>query len=717
MGALGDAIGNIPFSGDAVACLTNQPRRPGCIEVEEKPTPIEKPSLTTPRLLDSSTTLLTLLSNPLNVTLFTSQLLSAPSIWQRPDGLRTTIRILSIFNTAAIRLLQQEIQSPPADTIPFQPTLSKEEWAIAVIKGADERSPRWRHLCALAGLLIGFEGRGDHTVPRSLRHTLEASTVKAANLALEEGEAANELVANSIAMMLSHVFDFLSDREKPNLNHNLLLPVLYRASFFSKDGLHLGYFLSSMDEDVLQNPGMKFDWSPMSGTYVQFQQMARGPLLSSLGSLSRLTAFSIEQIQNIDLLVTMMKDLSSFTQSLQVQWRQNKLSEIDASEEQMYLGEETLRTTLPPLWRTLRSTMFAIVVILRSLLGRTLGDVRMPISSSRTKTRKSCTVRNTDFIPGPFMALQSLHTLRNLYFISSRMGSNTFSQYSFVYLTAIDILSQYPVQAEAFLMEVRSAKISTIPQHPLDRCHDLFFLNTAEHFALVLTPQTCDTLLIEAATTYLGLGSDARLLEIFEAAHSVMLAVLSAPHNTNLLVRHIHPYVDALFLAFPQTLSPRQFRMAIKTLVRVTSPPSYIAELEPLLPSTLPELVRSRLESASAALLPQDPSSHDQITLSEQAALELALIDALAFLPMDQLEEWLSLVAESLTCVEDPSQRQTCKQRLWDTLSNGEMDVNRAALCVEWWGTRGGRQMVLYGSSKEKEGPFMSGALVEDSKL
>ena len=144
------------------------------------------------------------------------------------------------------------------------------------------------------------------------------------------------------------------------------------------------------------------------------------------------------------------------------------------------------------------------------------------------------------------MATQTLHILRNLYFISSRLGVNAFSEYNFVYLTAIDILSQYPVQAEAFLREHGPSKTGSIPNHPFDRCHDLYFLNTAEHFAFVLHPRTSEDLLIGAAKPYLGLGGDQRLLEVFEAAHSVILAVFAAPQNTDLVIRHIEEYFNTL---------------------------------------------------------------------------------------------------------------------------------------------------------------------------
>ena len=257
------------------------------------------------------------------------------------------------------------------------------------MKGSDERSPRWRHLCVLAGLLIGFEGRGKRNVSNLLRRRLESATVKAVNLALQDREFRDDLAEDSICIMLSHVFDLLSDIEKANLNSNLLLPILIHAPFFSKEGLHYGYFLSTIDSDIVQRGGVKFEWSPNSPTYLQFRNMATGPLIDSLGSLSRLTAFCVEHVPNADLLLNVITDISSFTRSLCVQWRQNKLSEIDITEESVYLSEESLKTTLPLLWRVLKSTMFAIVLVLRSMLGRVLGDNRIPADGGESSIHET----------------------------------------------------------------------------------------------------------------------------------------------------------------------------------------------------------------------------------------------------------------------------------------------------------------------------------------
>jgi hypothetical protein len=169
-------------------------------------------------------------------------------------------------------------------------------------------------------------------------------------------------------------------------------------------------------------------------------------------------------------------------------------------------------------------------------------------------------------------------------------------------------------------------------------------------------------MLINAATPYLGLGSDPRLREIFEAAHSVMLAVFSAPGAASgLFANHIRPYVDILFQVFPQNISQQQFRMAIKTLIRITSGNE---------PSLILELVRYRLETAP----PEE----------ESKALVLTLIDALAHLPIDQLEDWLPIIFLE-------SRNHSLSLEFWQAMTSREMDVERAALCLQWW-TRGAEQ-------------------------
>jgi hypothetical protein len=74
------------------------------------------------------------------------------------------------------------------------------------------------------------------------------------------------------------------------------------------------------------------------------------------------------------------------------------------------------------------------------------------------------------------------------------------------------------------------------------------------------------------------------------------------------------------------------------------------------------------------------------------------------------LQDWLPIAADLLNVIQNRAMREHCRTRFWELLESGEMDVERSAVCVAWWSTRGGRERVLFGSEDEG-GPFMSGGL------
>lgn len=335
------------------------------------------------RLLSSAATLLAILSNPLNITLLTSQILTAPAVWDRPDGLRTCLRILGIFHSASLHKLQPEA----AHNFPGQTTSRegspKEEWLKAVLKGADERSPRWRHLLVIGGLLLGFESQDRRGLPESLRKALEGALVKAANLTLQQAGNGPELAEHCLALVLNHSFELLSDFERGQLDYSTLMPLLMRSLYFSPEGLESGYFLGTIDADVIQVADKKFSWSGKSSTYVRLQRLSSRPLVSSMGPLSRLIAHAAANVRDPRLLRDMAYDLFAFTKIIIVQWRQNKLSEIDLSEETIFLTDEALRVTLPVLWKVLKTVMFATVIILQAIMGRVIKDAALAADNSQ----------------------------------------------------------------------------------------------------------------------------------------------------------------------------------------------------------------------------------------------------------------------------------------------------------------------------------------------
>ncbi|TVY31622.1 Peroxisomal membrane protein, partial [Lachnellula subtilissima] len=628
------------------------------------------------RIFSSTASLFTTLSNPLNITLLTSQLLISPAIWNQVDGLRTSLRVISVYNTAAITVHKNQLEGGSKSNKPFdayQPRIGGgvgcDEWATAVVKGLDDRSPRWEHTLVLAGILLGMEGQERRGLSRGLRAKLETALVTAANLTLQDQAVTGILGVESMILALNHAFPLLSDHVRRLLDYDALVLPLIKAMTYM-EGYQDAIFLEAVDYDVRQVSGNKFDWSAKSPSFLQLQNLGSKPLVSSMGPLSRLIAHAIENLSIPSRALETLDHLVAFSGKLLTAWQRNKLSEIDPSEEATFLTPETLRVTFPLLWQVLKTAMFATVLILRSVIAKTL--ITPYLSSNEL---------------APCIASKALTALSNIHFISSRMGSNAFSAYTFVNLTSIDILSRFPMQSGDFLRSILPSHAGQIPAHPLHRNHDLFYLNTVEHFTLIMSPATTESLILTPASPYLNPTANAHLLEIFEAAHSAMLSSLAAPQNGPLAAKSLPFYVESLFNSFPTNLSPRQFRFAFKALMQITSPPNQLAASEPMLAETLLEMLHHRALHAPTAPLPPsvtkgegaEPDSQTA-ALSEQAVLLLTLLDALPYLPLGVLEEWFPLAADLLNALPDAGMRERCRARFWEVLESGEMDVERSAV-------------------------------------
>ncbi|KAI9791103.1 MAG: hypothetical protein M1816_004334 [Peltula sp. TS41687] len=669
----------------------------------------------TSRLLSTAASVLVILTNPLNVTLLTSHLLTAPAIWSRPDGLSTCLRVLQTFHSAT-RLLEQQQQQQqeqgrsgtPSQAPRIGGGIPAEEWIQAVIKGADARSPRWRHLLPIGGLLLGIETNSDHLSTPGIKRDLVNALVEATNLALQENKDKDtgDLPGHCITSVWNYTFELVPEARWSYIDQNALLPVLIDTAFFSSEGFHSGYFLGLVDADVVQSGRSQFTWPAKSPSYLQLEKMASSPLMSSMGPLSRLIGNCLEAVHDPALVYSSVQQLALFARSLATQWRQNKLSEIDVSEETTFLDTEAFQATVPLLWKILQNAMFAAVNILKTGMSRTVA-----VSSLAADNY------------APFLAMETLHTLRHLFFISSRLGPNSFSSHVFVFLTAIDILSHYPEHAQSFLTNIRPRQPNTILTHPLDRSMDHFFLNTAEHFTLILPPTANEELIMAAAIPYLKpIETTPNMTMILEAAHSVMLAVLSAPQNMELTARTLPFYLDILLESFPQTLSARQFRLAFKTLIRLSSPPSPLSIAHPDKASTLLEILRHRVLTPSSPpppstiastspspAIPTSPAPNED-ALPPRATLVLTIIDSLPYISPLILEEWLYLTAELMHhALEDEYVLGVCTDRFWNVLSGREMDVERAQMGVAWWAGKGGREMVLFGQGAGGDGDEIDG--------
>ncbi|CAN8097391.1 unnamed protein product [Discula destructiva] len=672
----------------------------------------------TERLFGTTLTLLTDLGNPLNLSLLTSQFLTAPAIWHRRgpdvDALRNTcLRVLSVFNSAAIYVRRNELENADKQTAlgfgitPSPPVgggLKSEAWARAVVEGADERSSRWQHLLVLAGMFMGFEGNGRQCLGGSMKRTLEGAVVTAANLALHSPEREPPVARAAVVLALNWAFPLMSELASDGLDCDALLPVALDA-MLGESGYGGGLFLGLIGADVRQ-VGPRLDWPETSMSFSAIRDFESRPLVETAGPLSRLIAHAVEKAKDHRLILQAQDDLLAFTSTLLAQWWTVKLSEVEISDDGVALTERTLKITWPTLWRILTNTLFAAVAILRAVTARSLLDPRL---------RNDAT--------GPVLAAKTLHIHRSLYFISSR-GNDSFQAYTFSYMASIDILARYTEPSIAFLRDSAPSTPGLLPTHALAKTLDLFYLNTAEHLPLNIPPEPCEAFIVQPATVYLSHNAPHTklMMELFEAAHSAVLSVLSCPQNGPIAVKVAPFYAETLLTSFPARISPRQFRLAFSTLMQILSPPFPVSATRPDLAETLLEMVHLRISQAGMVPLPatqeQSLSAAPPPPMSEQSALVLTLIDVLPYLPLPIVEEWMNVAAGALHQVSDPILRDVAKQRFWEILGSGEMDVERAAIGVAWWGTKGGRELVLFGpvaGRVDAQEPLMSGALGDGS--
>ncbi|PHH87724.1 hypothetical protein CDD83_8498 [Cordyceps sp. RAO-2017] len=653
----------------------------------------------TDRILGTTVHLLVRLSNPLNLGVLTSQLLTAPAIWHDYRGPRTAMSVIRVFHSAASRVREND-EARGKHMNPEQVGgLRRDDWVRAVVKGADDRSQRWQHLLVLAGVLLGVNGDdGRPELTWGLRNALEQAVVTAANLALEHAAQDGLPASTSIVTALNVVLPLLSDAHRSRVNCSRLLPIAVWA-MTGEEGFCDGQFLTAVANDTSENASHLLHWPASSLSFRMLRDMEKQILMANMGPLAKLTAFAVQNAEDSAAALQAQDALLAFTGRVLSAWRKAALSAVDPDLEGTRLSHETLQKPWPLLWQVLKKLVFASVAVLQAIVSRSLLDAHM-------------------LAIAPTVATKSLHILRNLFFVSSRNGNGAFEVYTFSFLTSIDVLSREPVACDGFLREMQVAGIADFPSSHLQRTLDLFYLNVAEHLPLALSKSSCENLIVKPALAYLSHDGPmtASMVELFESAHSAILSVLSCPQHSSLTIDMAPFYIIKLFESFPRHISPRQFRIAFKTVMEIVSPPFPIAAMKPDLSETLLEMLRASIPTASTAPLdthrdapPLAEKSRQDASLSEQSALVLALIDSLPFLPLPLVEEWLAISAQMMNQIADPRLRAPARARFLDILVNGEMDVERSTIGVAWWGTKGGREAVLLGGARDPV--MMSGAI------
>ena len=80
---------------------------------------------------------------------------------------------------------------------------------------------------------------------------------------------------------------------------------------------------------------------------------------------------------------------------------------------------------------------------------------------------------------------------------------------------------------------------------------------------------------------------------------------------------------------------------------------------------------------------------------TSQHALLHTLITTHPLIPASLLASYLDTTAALIGALPPCPGQEEARQRLWEVLAGGDMDVERSAIAVAWWGTRGGQERVL----------------------
>ena len=314
-----------------------------------------------------------MLSNPRNICLLTSQLLCAPALWQVRDQLGTAVRLLHLFKNAVTQKIHHQGTSALRNGASSHPTVSTRDWIAAVTQGADEHTASWKHTLVLGGLLSGLDQEDSITQKlRSERKRLTFELVSKVNSFLRSSDIEDALATTTISVVLCSVWSLVDHDLITTVDYDLLLPLLYYEPLFGKSGLHSGYFLSIIDNDIVQATTKKFHWSSTSETFSRLRDLSSSPLLVHLGPLSSFIAQSLARVRDMSSIQKLASDLVAFSRSFNLQWRHNKLSEVESNEETAFLTEQSIHETVPLLWQVMRTSAYAVIVILRSVMDRVL---------------------------------------------------------------------------------------------------------------------------------------------------------------------------------------------------------------------------------------------------------------------------------------------------------------------------------------------------------
>ncbi|KAF8630899.1 hypothetical protein AX17_005257 [Amanita inopinata Kibby_2008] len=435
-----------------------------------------------------------------------------------------------------------ETQSTSASLFTKSPTAATAHWVVDVVKGLQGGHPMMRMSCC-TGLLQGIEdletakheteqrfdtGRGRDMVENELiiavAEIVDSYGIEPMSDWVKEfGPTSAEPEALSLSLIMTSQSLPLVSRTRLKA---LPLSVLNRMLVFTiSRAFQSGTFLSTLKELPMASVKSPLHIPALSAN--NLRALTSSPEYTSIALLSKLTALSLGSLldshsrrvqEAMKIALETLSSIRSMAETIESDWLSSPL--FGRKDEDIDLKS---RDTSKCIWSILKTFLFSTIMISQAAISAV---VYIPPNLFLASARPQ------------HLALEVLHTLDHLSFVLSEFGgvaanSGGFPELKRTVYLAIDILAQGREEAEIFVKNVSEPlgitgsghrDISSLPLQ-IQWTKKAYVLVCMEQLVPVLSTDCVRDWVWELCYPHL---SDISHREIYESAHSVILAILSS---------------------------------------------------------------------------------------------------------------------------------------------------------------------------------------------
>lgn len=321
------------------------------------------------------------------------------------------------------------------------------------------------------------------------------------------------------------------------------------------------------------------------------------------------------------------------------------------------------------IWDKLKLVMFALSIQLRGIAAQLLLSKNRAISSSA------------------YFASKIIFVLSPVYFIIQELGlGGGFSEYNFVYLTSIDIITENANKRELKELEqsirhlAGTCNIGSVETNFVERGKVIYLLDLFEHIVhLDLGIGIVDSIILPTTTTFLNPKTTnyETIRPVFESAHCVMLAYLKSPrkHSQSAL---IPSYFESVMSYFPLLLSPGQLNLSLQTIANILVSVSYDAN-DSFSTRHMGEVLYEKCLNTKPGIPLNSDSKEDTMW----GVLVSSLIHILPYLHFREFTHWLTVI-ESLIRKGTPEEKKKLDHEFWVMVLE-ELGPDKQELGFRWW--------------------------------